>query len=393
MGDTQDHGADLAPIRAVFMRGGASKAVMFHRADLPGDQAAWAPIFASALGSPDPYGRQLDGMGGGISSLSKVIVVGPPTHPDADVDFTFGQVEIGREQVDYAGNCGSMSAAVGPFAVDEGMIAAPADGEAVVRLHNTNTGRLIRARFATRGGRAAVAGSFSVDGIGGAGAEIRLDFLDPGGANTGRLLPTGNAQDVIDVPGVGHVAYSFVDSSNPVMFVAAESLGMTGAELPDDIAGQKGLLGRIDLCRRAVTVSFGAAPDIESARRVSLPRIAIVSAPREAMTLSGRRLAPSDCDIMVRMIARGIPNKTVPITTAICLRTACGIPGTIPATLAPAADGTLRIGHPSGVWSLKAAFGGVGPVPEVLSVSVSQTARRLFQGEVLVARKALMPKR
>lgn len=390
MADTQDPGADLVAIRAVFMRGGASKAVMFHRRDLPDDQAAWAPIFASALGSPDPYGRQLNGMGGGISSLSKVIVVGPPTHPEADVDFTFGQVEIGRDQVDYSGNCGSMSAAIGPFAVDEGMVAAPAGGEAVVRIHNTNTRRLIRARFAVRGGRAAVSGAFGVDGIGGTGAEIRLDFLDPGGANTGRLLPTGQVRDEIDVPEVGRIAYSFVDASNPVMFVDADSLGMTGAELPDEIAGEAGLLDRIDLCRRAVTVSYGAAPDMESARRVSLPRIAIVAAPREALTLSGRRLGPSDCDIMVRMIARGVPNKTVPITTAICLRTACGIPGTIPAGLAATVNGPLRIGHPSGVWSLDAAFDGSGPVPQVRCVSVSQTARRLFQGEVLVSRDALV---
>src|ERR1700704_6252101 len=160
----------LHSLRAVFMRGGTSKALMLHRHDLPEQQEDWAPIFMAAMGTPDPNGRQLDGMGGGISSLSKVCVIGPPTHPDADVDYTFAQIGVDRATADYGGNCGNMSSAVGPFAVDEGLVKTVADGSATVRIHNTNTHKLIVARFAVEGGLAAVHGTFAIDGVTGTGA-------------------------------------------------------------------------------------------------------------------------------------------------------------------------------------------------------------------------------
>ena len=177
-------------LRAVFMRGGTSKALMLHRADLPADQADWAPIFLAAIGSPDPNGRQLDGMGGGVSSLSKVCVIGPPSREDADVDYTFAQISVGAAVVDYASNCGNMSSAVGPFALDEGLVPMPNGREAVVRIHNTNTRKIIVSRFAVDDGAAAVDGDLTLDGVSGSGAPIRLDFQDPGGARTGKLLAT-----------------------------------------------------------------------------------------------------------------------------------------------------------------------------------------------------------
>src|SRR5438477_13215094 len=171
--------------RAVFMRGGTSKAVIFRQSDLPADRSQWDQIFLAVMGSPDPNGRQLDGMGGGISSLSKVCVVGPPSRTDADVDYTFAQVSIADGSVDYSGNCGNMSSAIGPFAVDDALVGRPTDGNAVVRIHNTNTGKIIVARFAMDGNFAAVDGGFVLDGVAGTGAPIRLDFVDPGGAGTG----------------------------------------------------------------------------------------------------------------------------------------------------------------------------------------------------------------
>ncbi len=174
---------------AVFMRGGTSKAIVLHARDLPADRNAWEPIFLSLMGSPDPSMRQLDGMGGGVSSLSKVCVIGPPTHPDADVDYTFAQVRIDRAHVDYGSNCGNMSSAIGPFAVDEGLVAKPNGSEATVRIHNTNTRKIIVSRFPMDGDAAAVDGDMTVDGVAGTGAPIRLEFLAPGGARTGRLLP------------------------------------------------------------------------------------------------------------------------------------------------------------------------------------------------------------
>jgi 2-methylaconitate cis-trans-isomerase PrpF len=188
--------------RAVFARGGTSKALIFHVADLPAERSQWDRLFLRAIGSPDPYGRQLDGMGGGVSSLSKVCIVGPPTRPDADVDYTFAQVQVREARVDFSGNCGNMSSAIGPFAVDEGLVKA-GDGEATVRIHNTNTGKIIRSTFQVAEGRSVDEGDLIIPGVSGSGAPIRLDFIDPGGASTGKLMPTGRATDTIEVEGMG----------------------------------------------------------------------------------------------------------------------------------------------------------------------------------------------
>src|SRR5471032_752213 len=185
-------------IPAVFMRGGTSNAIVLHERDLPRDHALWDEIFLAAIGSPDPYGRQLDGMGGGVSSLAKVCIIGPPTRDDADVDYTFAQVQVKESAVDYGGNCGNMSSAIGPFAVDEGLVSV-ADGKCAVRIHNTNTGKVIRASFAVPNGRSVAEGDLAIPGVAGTGAAVRLDFLDPGGASTGRLLPGGAVRQTLQV--------------------------------------------------------------------------------------------------------------------------------------------------------------------------------------------------
>jgi len=216
-------------IRAVYMRGGTSRCLVFHEDDLPRSRTARDRILLAALGSPDPYGRQLDGLGGGISSLSKACIIGPPTHPDAQVDYTFAQVEVSRAVVDYTGNCGNCSSAIGPFAIDERIVPF-ADGETAVRIHNTNTKKIIVARVPVVDGEAAVVGDFELPGVTGLGARIALDFLDPGGARTGRLLPTGRTRDV-----VAGVEASLVDATNPMVFVRADDLGLAGTELPEAI--------------------------------------------------------------------------------------------------------------------------------------------------------------
>jgi 2-methylaconitate isomerase len=382
-------------IPAVFMRGGTSKALVFHRKDLPEDRRAWAPIFLAALGSPDPYGRQLDGMGGGLSSLSKVCVVGPSAHPDADVDYIFGQVEVGRARVDFSGRCGSMAAAIGPFAVDEGLVAAPADGEATVRIRDANVDRMIVSRFPVQGGRAAVEGALALDGVAGTGAPVRLAFVAPAGEGTGKLLPTGNVRDVLRVPGIGEVAYSFVDAGNPCMFVAASSLGLTGRELPAEIEAAPGLLDKLETIRRHASVAAGAARDVESAAGVSIPRTAIVAEAADSPTLSGRTLRKADADIHVRMIARGLPNRAVPVTAALSLAVACRLWGTIPNSLlareAGDSDGGIGVGHPSGAWKVDVKVTGTGADAAVEHAVISLTARRLFQGEVLVPVARTMP--
>jgi 2-methylaconitate isomerase len=336
-------------LRAVFMRGGTSKALIFRAGDLPRDRAQWTPIFLGVIGSPDPNGRQLDGMGGGLSSLSKVCVVGPPTHPDADVDYTFAQVSVTGATVDYSGNCGNMSSAIGPFAVDEGLAKAVGD-EAVVRIHNTNTRKIIVARFGIDGGRAAVDGDFVLPGVAGTGAPVRLDFLDPGGAGTGRLLPTGNVADRLDVQGIGEVEVSMVDAANPCVFVAAESLGVTGTEMPDELDSNRGLLDRLEAIRIAASLRMGIARTADEAKgKPSIPKVAMITGPREARTLAGGRIGLDDADLTVRMISIGQPHRAVPLTGAMCLAVASRLPGSVAfriALTASSPDSPVSVSNP-----------------------------------------------
>jgi 2-methylaconitate isomerase len=378
-------------IPAAFMRGGTSKAVMFLDRDLPQDRVLWDRIFAAALGSPDPNGRQLDGMGGGLSSLSKVCIVGPSSEPNADVDYTFAQVEIKTGSVDYSGNCGNMSSAVGPFAVDEGLVIATSD-EAVVRIHNTNTHKIIVSRFALDDGRAAVDGDFVLPGVAGTGATVRLDFLDPGGAGTGKLLPTGSPFDQIELP-EGWIETSMIDAANPCVFVAADALGISGAELPGELEANHSLLARLESIRVAASLRMGIArtPE-EAARKPSIPKVAMVAPPVEARTLSGALLSPDSADVTVRMISLGQPHRAVPLTGAMCLAVAARIEDSLVHHLArrPAAiDDPVRIAQPSGLTVVGAAVHHEGDSWHVEQTTVYRTARRLMDGAVYIRASAL----
>lgn len=373
-----------ARLRAVFMRGGTSKAVMFRRDDLPADPKDWDPIFLEVMGSPDPNGRQLDGMGGGISSLSKICVIGPSSRPDADVDYTFAQIGVRDTFVDYGANCGNMSSAVGPFALEEGLVPAPKGGEASIRIHNTNTSKIIVARFPTENGLLAAAGDIAIDGVAGQAAPIRLEFLDPGGARTGKLLPTGNARDELDIRGLGTVTVSCVDAANPCVFVAASEVGRSGDELPDVLDQDSVFLQRMEDIRCAASIRMGIAKDIDQARRMTgIPKVAMVSGPRAGRTLSGRELAAADADIWVRMISVGQPHRAVPITGAICLAVATRVPGSIPAEWG-GSNGPIRIAHPSGVTLVDAGISrsDSGAVKADYG-AVYRSARRLFEGNVV----------
>ncbi|HEX7856613.1 MAG TPA: PrpF domain-containing protein [Sphingobium sp.] len=372
-------------IPAVFMRGGTSKAVMFRRDDLPVDRSEWDAIFLAVMGSPDPNGRQLDGMGGGLSSLSKICVIGPSSRPDADVDYTFVQISVDRALADYEGNCGNMSSAVGPFAIEEGIVPTPPDGEAVIRIHNTNTSKIIAARFPVVDGRLAVDGDFVLDGVAGSAAPIRLDFLEPGGARTGRLLPTGSPVDLLEIEGLGQVEVSCVDAANPAVFVAAETLGKTGAELPDVLERDTAFLAVMEEIRLKASVAMGLAPDIDAARDItSIPKVAMVSAPQDAPTLSGKTLCAADMDIGIRMISVGQPHRAVPITGAVCLSVAARVPGTIPHRLCGAGEGPIRIGHASGSIMVDASVRqGLDGEMKAEFGAVYRSTRRLFEGAVV----------
>ncbi|MEZ5743424.1 MAG: PrpF domain-containing protein [Sphingomonadaceae bacterium] len=346
----------LHRIPAVFYRGGTSKALIFHEKDLPADPDLRDAAIASAMGVPDPNGRNLDGMGGGLSSLNKACIVSSSTRADADVDYTFIQLSIDDPKLDYGGNCGNMSSAIGPFALEEGLVAPPEGSEAAVRIHNTNTGKLIVARFPVEDGLLAPDGEFTLDGVAGTAAPIRLEFLEPGGAKTGALLPTGSAVDVIE-----GIEASLIDAANPCVFVRAADLGKTGNETPQALDADADWLATMEAIRLAGATAMGL-PHV-----ASIPKVAMVAAP------SG------DYDIAVRMISVGQPHRAVPITGAICLGVACRVPGSIPARLCASKGGPIRIGHASGTTQVDAVVeDGVAKLG-----AVYRTARRLMEGNVI----------
>jgi len=372
----------LRKLHAVFARGGTSKALLFHRWHLPSEREDWAPIFLAAMGSPDGNGRQLDGMGGGTSSLSKVCVIGPPTRSDADVDYTFAQIGVDRASVDYGGNCGNMSAAIGPFAVDERLVAAPRDGQVTVRIHNTNTGKLIHSSFAMDDGQAAVDGPLCIDGVAGSGAPIRLEFRDLAGARTGQLLPAGAALNELRLPSGAAIRVSMVDAANPCVFVDAQALGLDGTETPERIESDAELMHTLEGLRRQASVLMGLAPDEhQAAASRTVPFIGMVATVKHWVSRSGKPLGTGDADLCVRMLSSGNAHRAIPITSALCIAVACRTIGTLPAAYCSSRSGALRIGHASGVVVVEAE-----PDPatgEVRHASVYRTSRRLFQGEVL----------
>jgi 2-methylaconitate cis-trans-isomerase PrpF len=371
---------------AVFMRGGTSKAVMFHQRDLPVERGEWDRLFLAAMGSPDPYGRQLNGMGGGISSLSKVCVIAPSARNDADVDYTFAQVQIREPRVDYRANCGNMSSAVGPFALDEGLVRAGGE-TATVRIYNTNTKKLIHATFPLRDNMPRYDGDLVIPGVAGAGAPVRLDFIAPGGATTGKLLPTGHPVDTLDVPGVGRIAVSMVDAANAGVFVRAADLGLTGVELPEQLDADTALLARLQAIRQCAAVAMGIARDTTEAATIGgVPMIGFVAPSADAPTLTGETIAKGDVDLTARFLSNGQPHRALPLTASLCTGVAAHIAGTLVAdALAPGAAQreAIRIGMPSGILAVGAVVEQTGPGEWVAQRgSFFRTTRRLFDGRI-----------
>ncbi len=373
-------------IPAAFMRGGTSKALMLHANDLPSNRDDWAPLFTAAMGSPDPYGRQLDGMGGGVSSLSKVCVLAPSERADADIDYTFAQVMIKEARVDYRSNCGNMSSAVGPFAVDEGLV-QPHRDTATVRIFNTNTKKIIRSTFPVENGMARYDGDLVIPGVSGSGAPIRLDFMEPGGATTGKLLPSGRVVDQLDVPGLGTIEVSLVDAANAAVFIRARDVGMTGVELPEGFEARSDLLALLETIRCEASVRMGIAPDIESAARItSVPFVCLVSPRADSPTISGETIRGGDIDLVARVISSGQPHRALPLTISLCTAVTARIRGSVVAQLLslPANDEALRLGMPSGILTVDADVTYDNDEWVAHAGSFYRTARRLFDGRVWV---------
>ncbi len=374
-------------IAAAFIRGGTSNAIVFNQQHLPSDRAVWDEIFMAAIGSPDPYGRQLDGMGGGLSSLSKVCVVGKSKRADADVDYTFAQILIKDAKVDYTTMCGNMSSAIGPFAVDEGLVKV-AGNEALVRIHSTNTGKIVHARFPVEDGVAVVDGDLAIPGVSGTGAPVRLEFCAPGGATTGKLLPTGEVVTTLDVPGVGRIACSMVDAANACVFVKAADVGLTGAEMPEALEQNIEVMKKLGAIRLAASVAMGISKNLEeAARKPSVPFIGIVSAPQDTPSLSGDPIQAGQSDVTGRMLSNGQVHRALPLTCTVCLAIAARIKGSVVHDVTretPDPEGDLRIAMPSGVLTVAATVGLVDGKWHAEKGAVYRTQRRLFEGAVLV---------
>jgi 2-methylaconitate cis-trans-isomerase PrpF len=374
-------------IPAVFMRGGTSNAVVFHAKDLPQDRAQWDEIFLAAIGSPDPYGRQLDGMGGGVSSLSKVCIVGPSSRPDADIDYTFAQVQVKEAKVDYGANCGNMSSAMGPFAVDEGLVKSSGK-DALVKVHNTNTKKIIWSRFPLDDGQAAVDGNLAIPGVAGTGAPVKLEFREPGGATTGKLLPTGNVADTLDVPGVGKIRVSMVDAANACVFVRAADLGIKGTELPDEIDANPALLKKLAAIRIAASVAMGITKTPEdAAKRASVPFVGFISGPQDAKTLTGETLKSADMDLTARMMSNGQPHRALPLTCTLCMAVAARLEGSIvneTARVNANPEAEIRISMPSGILTAAASVRKLEGQWYAEQGAFYRTQRRMFEGQVVV---------
>jgi 2-methylaconitate isomerase len=368
-----------------FMRGGTSKALVFHARDLPADHGLWPDIFRSAIGGNDPYGRQLDGMGGGISSLSKVCVIAPSARKDADIDYTFFQVSPTSDSVDDSSNCGNMSSAMGPFAVDEGLVPV-SGGEARVRIFNTNTQKIIISRFKLDDGMAAVDGEFPLPGVAGFGSAVSLDFLRPGGARTGKILPTGNVRDVLTLEDGSTIEASMVDAANPCVFVRAADVGAVGNESPLAMDNDAGLLAKLEAVRRAASVAMGITANLaEAAKMPSAPKVAFVAPPMDSQLLNGVAMPADDVDLLARMISVGQPHRAIPLTGALCTACAAKIEGTLVHDLTRPGD-QVRVGQASGTTVVDADVSQQADGSwHAETASVFRTQRRLMDGFVYVS--------
>jgi 2-methylaconitate cis-trans-isomerase PrpF len=375
-------------IPAVFMRGGTSKGIFFRKNHLPADPEIRDRVILTAYGSPDPYKRQINGVGGATSTTSKSAIISVSDDPQYDVVYNFGQVSIDRPIVDFKGNCGNISSAVGPYAVDEGLVPI-IEPITKVRINQLNTNKLIIAEVPVKNGRFDEAGDFAISGIPGTGSKIALHFVDPGGSLTGKLLPTGNPSDLLeDIPGVGDVEVTIIDAANPCVFVRAQDIGLKGNEIhpiennPDTKAKLEAIRART-----AVLLGFVETPEEATARCQAVPKVGCVSVPQDFVNLSGENMAAADMDICVRQMSMGVLHQSFPVSAAISMSGAAKIEGTVvhgclQKEIAPADD--VMLGHPGGVLPVGPKLENISGQWHYAEAVIYRTARRLMEGHVLV---------
>ena len=382
-------------IPATYMRGGTSKGVFFRLQDLP--ERAQQPghtrdaLLLRVIGSPDPYGKQTDGMGAATSSTSKTVILSPSTRPDHDVDYLFGQIAIDKAFVDWSGNCGNLSAAVGPFAITNGLVDAarvPHNGVCTVRIWQANIGKTIVAHVPITEGEVQETGDFELDGVTFPAAEVQLEFIDPAdeGEDGGAMFPTGNLVDDLDVPGVGTFKATLINAGIPTIFLNAHDLGYTGTELQSAINGDQAALARFEAIRAWGAVKMGLIQDIsEAATRQHTPKIAFVAAPADYVASSGKSVQAADVDLLVRALSMGQLHHAMMGTAAVAIGTAAAVPGTL---VNLAAGGgvrsAVRFGHPSGTLRVGAEAQRVNGQWAVTKALMSRSARVLMEGHIRV---------
>jgi hypothetical protein len=379
-------------IPAVFMRGGTSRAVFFREdAMAPYDQKTRDAIILTALGSPDPDGRQVDGLGGGISSLSKAAIIGRSPTPAYDVTFNFAQVDVKQPFVDWSGTCGNMSAAVGPFAIDEGLVPAV---EPVTRVHvlATNTGKSYIAHIPVRDGQVEVDGDYTIDGVPGPGARIALEYLQPDGSLGGALLPTGLPRQQITLANGREVTISIVDAAIPMVYVRAAELEADATRLAPDLDRDRALQALLEELRCNGAVLLGLAPSVAAAHETvkAIPKIALVAPPVAYQSSSGKTITPAQIDLVARAISMENTHRTFPATSSMCTAVAAAVEGTVVHEMSRAATtACLRLGHPAGVMEVGAKVQQRGSTWAVESVTTQRTARRIMEGFILVPQRVL----
>jgi probable AcnD-accessory protein PrpF len=386
-------------IPATYMRGGTSKGVFFRLHDLP--EAAQVPgaardaLLLRVIGSPDPYGKQIDGMGGATSSTSKTVVLSKSSRPDHDVDYLFGQVSIDTAFVDWSGNCGNLSAAVGSFAICAGLVdpdRLPRDGMARVRVWQANIGKTIIAHVPMTDGAVQETGDFELDGVTFPAAEVQLEFLDPAdegdgeGEGGGSMFPTGNLVDDLEVPGVGMLKATMINAGIPTVFISAEAIGYTGTELQDAINGDADALRMFETIRAYGALRMGLIKEVaEAATRQHTPKVAFVAPPADYVSSSGKPVSAGDIDLCVRALSMGKLHHAMMGTAAVAIGTAAAIPGTLVNLAAGGRERTaVRFGHPSGTLRVGAEARQVNGDWTVTKAIMSRSARVLMEGWVRV---------
>ncbi|AVP96693.1 2-methylaconitate cis-trans isomerase PrpF [Ahniella affigens] len=384
-------------IAAVYMRGGTSKGVFFRLDDLPAAAQVPGPardaLLMRVIGSPDPYGKQTDGMGGATSSTSKCVIISKASVPDHDVDYLYGQVSIDTAFVDWSGNCGNLSSAVGPFAISQGLIdpaRLPKDGITTIRIWQKNIGKTILAHVPMRDGQVQELGDFELDGVTFPAAEIALEFLDPaedaGEGGGGAMFPTGSLLETLDVPGIGTFNVTMINSGIPTVFLNAEALGLKGTELQADINNDPALLARFETIRAYAALRMGLIQSLDEAKtRQHTPKIAFVAPPQNYQASSGKHIAATDVDVLVRALSMGKLHHAMMATCAVAIATAASVPGTL---VNLAAGGgprdAVRFGHPSGTLRVGAKAEQRDGQWTVTKAIMSRSARILMEGWVRV---------